>query len=240
MEDQIVRVKASGPLACFSRPEMKVERVSYDIITPSAARGIVDSILWKPQMRWRIESITVLSPIRFQALKRNEVQSTIPVTGASGVLGWMKKPEKYTPQVAGAGQGTDGTPRNTLALRDVAYIIEARPIVFEENDGNNTPRKYVEMFTRRLHKGQWYRTPCFGCREFVARVEPPTGDEIPLSETRDLGYMLYDILFDKKGKDNRPLFFRAHMHNGVVDTRPETAITDNAIRKELLSCSYKP
>ena len=217
---------------------MKVERVSYDIITPSAARGIVDSIIWKPQMRWRIESITVLAPIRFQALKRNEVQSTIPVTGASGVNAWMKDPQKYVPQAAGAGQGTDATPRNTLALRDVAYIIEASPIVFDSNDGNNTPRKYTEMFTRRLSKGQCYTRPCFGCREFVATVEPPTGDEIPLAETRDLGFMLYDILFDKSGKNNRPLFFRAQMNNGVVDTRPEIAVHDDALRKELLSCSY--
>ena len=234
MSRPIVRAKVSGELACISRPEMKVERCSYDVLTPSAARGILDSIMWRPQMRWHVRRIEVLKPIRFIALKRNEIQSKV---APKNVAAWMADPTSYRPQPAGAGSA-DATPRNTLALSDVAYIIEAEPIVFD-TAGDNTPAKYMAMFNRRLGKGQCHFRPCLGCREFAARFEPPQGHERPIEETRDLGLMLYDIIFDPLGKANRPVFFRAKLENGVLDTRAEAVLPDEKLRKELLSCSYK-
>lgn len=228
-----VRVRVSGPLACFSRPETKVERVSYECLTPSAARGILDAILWKPEMRWIVRRVEVLKPIRFQALKRNEVQSKI---SPRNVEKWMKDPAEYQPFEAGAGSA-EGTPRNTLALRDVAYIIQAEPHVFNTS-GDNTPTKYMAMFNRRVEKGQAHVQPCFGCREFAAHFETPSPGEIPLAETRDLGLMLYDIIFDSEGKNNRPVFFHARLDKGVLDCSPDK-VPDTQQRKEVFACSYK-
>lgn len=237
MSSPFVRVKVGGEFACFSRPEMKVERVSYEVMTPSAARGILDSIIWKPEMRWHIRRIEVLKPIRFQALKRNEIQSKIAVRGADGIHAWMRNPASYKPQPAGAGSG-DATPRNTLALRDVAYIIEAEPVIFDDS-GDNTPTKYVEMLLRRVAKGQCHTVPSLGCREFAAWFEPvETGDQ-PIEESRDLGLMLYDIVFDSQGKNNRAIFFHGRLEGGVLNTMAQTAISDNQLRKEVLSCSYR-
>lgn len=230
-----VEVKVSGEYACFSRPEMKVERVSYEVPTPSAARGMLDAILWKPEMRWHVLRIDVLKPIRFIALKRNEVQSKIPMRG--GALTWMKDSSKFVPQTAGAGSD-DATPRNTLALRDVSYIIRAAPLVFDRS-GDNTPKKYVEMFRRRVEKGQCHSVPCLGCREFAARFEPPEGGETPIDETLDLGMMLYDIVFNPDEKSWRPVFFPARMERGTVVTDAEKALADAKVRREVLSCSYR-
>lgn len=237
MPKPTVRVKVSGEFACFSRPEMKVERVSYEVITPSAARGILDAIMWKPEMRWHIWQIEVLKPIRFQALKRNEIQSKIAVKGKDGVKAWMNDPAKYQPQSAGAGS-KDGTPRNTLALRDVSYIIEAEPIIFDYS-GDNTQTKYVEMFQRRVKKGQCHVVPCLGCREFAAHFEPAADDDQPIADSRDLGLMLYDIVFDPSGESNKPVFFHARLDEGVVNTRAEEVLVNEEQRKEVLSCSYR-
>lgn len=239
MDSHVVRVKVSGEYACFSRPEAKVERFSYDVPTPSAARGILDAILWKPEMRWHVLKVEVLKPIRFQAMKRNELQSKVQVSGKNGVKAWMANPATYKPQAAGAGS-EDATPRNTMALRDVAYIIHATPIVFHSNGGENSPKKYCEMFHRRVEKGQCFHTPALGCREFVAHFEPPSGDECPINETRDLGLMLYDIIFDDAGKKNRPVFFQAAINCGVVFTDAAVVLMDEGERKEVLSCSFKP
>lgn len=237
MSNPFVRVKVSGEFACFSRPEMKVERVSYEVMTPSAARGILDAIIWKPEMRWHIRSIEVLKPIRFQALKRNEIQSKIAIRGPAGVQAWMRNPAIYKPQPAGAGS-EDATPRNTLALRDVSYVIEAEPVVFDKS-GVNTPVKYVEMLHRRVSKGQCHSVPSLGCREFVARFEPVEAGDRPIEETRDLGLMLYDIIFDPEGRNNRAVFFHAKLENGVLNTMAHTVISDDQLRKEVLSCSYR-
>src|SRR5580700_499129 len=145
-----VRVKVSGELACWTRPENKVERVTYDCMTPSAARNILDAICWKPEMRWVVLRILVLKPIRFQSLRRMEVRSRVsPIT----VSKWMHRPSCFRPLLAGAGEHTDGTLRNTLALRDVSYIIEAHPHVFAES-AEDSPEKYAAMLNRRVRKGQ--------------------------------------------------------------------------------------
>jgi CRISPR-associated protein Cas5d len=240
MNDATVKLRVSGDYACFTRPETKVERLSYDVPTPSAARGILDAILWRPEMRWHIVKIAVLKPIRFQALKRNEVQSKLPVKGKTGVKAWMENPSAYRPQAAGAGSD-DATPRNTLALRDVAYLIEAEPVVFDcgSSSDPNTPRKYKEMFDRRVLKGQCFHTPALGCREFAAAFEMPHEGEKPIEESRDLGMMLYDIVFGPSGEANRPIFFRARLESGILNTRAEDTFTDEALCREVLTCSFK-
>jgi CRISPR-associated protein Cas5d len=233
MHPHTVRIKVAGEFACFTRPEAKVERASYSMPTPSAARNILDAICWKPEMRWIVTGISLLKPIKYGSVRRNEVQSKI---SPASVKRWMNDPSLFEPLVAGAGAGTDGTPRNTLLLRDVAYLIEAYPIVFDTR-GDNTPQKYSSMLMRRAAKGQCYQQPSLGCREFAARFEPADGAEKPVPVNEDLGRMLYDIVFRPEG--NRPVFFSARLENGWLDTRPEVVLAEAAQREEVLKCSYR-
>jgi len=244
-----VRLYVAGDFAMFTRPEAKVERNSYPLPTPSAARNILDSILWKPEFRWIVSRILLVRHPRAAAdsdaalpatiaLKRNELQSKIAPRTVSG---WMQNPASYEPQSAGAGQGTDGTPRMTTALKNVAYVIEAYPLVFTPvgADGQiNTPQKYVEMFMRRAEKGQCRSQPYLGCREFAAEFRPATDADTPLDVTENLGRMLYDIVFSSPA-GKRPVFFEAVLKHGALNTRPEEVLQDAAIRAEVLACSYK-
>ncbi|MFN0167512.1 MAG: type I-C CRISPR-associated protein Cas5c [Bryobacteraceae bacterium] len=227
-----VRVKVYGDFACWTRPENKVERVSYECMTPSAARNILDAICWKPEMRWVVTAVTVLRPILFQALRRNEVQSKI---SPGSVKKWMANPESFAPMVAGAGS-EEVTQRSTLALRKPAYIIEAYPHVYE-GGGENTPTKYVSMLNRRVEKGQCFHRPALGCREFAAQFEPPGPEDQAQPVNVPLGMMLYDVIFRAEG--NRAVFFRAELKNGVLDTDPERVIADETLRKEVMACSYR-
>jgi len=191
------RLKVWGRNACFTRPEMKVERVSYDIMTPSAARGVLEAILWKPAIRWKVMQIDVLNPIKWESVRRNEVGAVMSPR-ASGLF-----IEEQRQQRAG------------LFLRDVAYTIHA---YFEKTDKageEDTVIKFQEMFLRRAERGQCYHRPYLGCREFAADFEVFTnGKPIPepISETRDLGWILYDMDFN--GKEPMPRFFRANLDNG--------------------------
>ena len=247
-----VRVRVSGEFACFTRPEAKVERFSYPVMTPSAARNILDAICWRPQMRWIVTGITVLKPIRYISVLRNEVQhkATIETTTSNdgekerkqsislkAIKQWMAEPSTFRPLVAGAGNGTDGTPRNTTLLRDVAYWIDAYPHVFDTS-GDNTPVKYVEMMRRRVERGQCFQRPYLGCREFAAEFGPPHEEDRPIQDSMEIGRMLYDIAFLADG--NRAAFFEAHLENGVMETRPEMALPDEGRRQEVLECSYRP
>ena len=228
-----VRIKVSGEFACFTAPTEKVERVSYPFITPSAARNMLDSICWRKEMRWVVTCISVMKPIRYVSLRRNEVQSKI---SPAAVKSWMADPEKYEPLAAGAGAGRDGTQRNSVVLRDVEYVIEAYPLVFNET-GDNTPMKYRAMMERRAEKGQCFQRPALGCREFAAHFSLADESETPAPITEDFGRMLYDIVFRPSG--NRAIFFDARLVDGVMDTRPEVAVQDEALRKEVLQCSYR-
>lgn len=234
MPSPSVRLRVSGDYACFTRPETKVERFSYPVMTPSAARNILDAICWRPQMRWIVTRITVLKPIRFVSVLRNEVQSKL---SPAAVKKWMRDPSAFAPLIAGAGQDTDGTPRNTTLLRDVAYWIDAWPHVFDTSNGNN-PVKYVEMMNRRIERGQCFQRPYLGCREFAADFGPPLPEDQPIPDSMEIGRMLYDVAFLPGG--NRASFFQAAMENGVVETSPEIVLRDDARRKEVLACSYKP
>lgn len=204
-----VAVKVWGDYACFTRPEMKAERVSYDVMTPSAARGVLEAIHWKPALRWVVDKIHVLSEIRFDNIRRNEVAGKIP---ARNVESAMKGKEVELCQYA----SEDRQQRAALVLRDPAYVIEAHFVLTDQVGPTDTPQKHYNMAVRRMRQGQCYHRPYLGCREFPAQFELVEG-EMPVSchrGERDLGWMLLDIDY----ADNMtPRFFRAVMHDGVID-----------------------
>jgi len=209
------RLKVWGRNACFTRPEMKVERVSYDVMTPSAARGILEAILWKPAIRWQVERIDVLTPIRWESVRRNEVGSVM------------------SPRSAGIFVEEQRQQRAGLFLRDVDYTIHARFEMTEKSGPADNVTKFEQMFIRRASNGQCFHRPYLGCREFAADFEliplhSPLPDPVP--EGRDLGWMLYDIDHDNSADDGnihyctgkcRPVFFRAKLENGVVRVPPD-------------------
>ena len=208
------RVKVWGENACFTRPEMKVERVSYDVMTPSAARGVLEAILWKPAISWVVTRIDVLKPIRWESVRRNEVGAVTSIDTAmtamkngKGFLGFFVEEERQ--QRAG------------LFLRDVAYTVHAHFQLTQKAGSEDNVVKFEEMLKRRIEKGQCFHRPYLGCREFAASFEWLPEDvalPTPIAETRDLGWMLHDI--DFSGADPMPRFFRAELKDGTVDVPP--------------------
>ncbi len=204
-------LELSGEFACFTRPELRVERVSYDVMTPSAARSVFEAILWKSSIRWKVKRIEVLRPIRWISVRRNEVASKVSVRNAQ------------TAMDAGKGSLTlfveeDRQQRAGLFLRDVAYRIHAE-LLAVGGDALSNSAKYREMFQRRAEKGQCVNQPYLGCREFAARfrlVDQPADEAPAIDETRDLGWMFYDMDFTEVD-DPQPRFFRADMQRGVID-----------------------
>lgn len=223
-------LEVSGPYACFTRPEMKVERVSYDVITPSAARAIFDAILWKPAIVWRMKKIEVLAPVRWISVRRNEV-------------GKVASPRSEGIFIEDSRQQRAG-----LFLRDVKYRLyaefefippekrgketnpvpewlvdkeEAAELKMPDVRSDETEAKYAAMFERRAKKGQCFNHPYLGCREFSCAfrlVDPVTEPSVPIADTRELGWMLYDLDFSDPA-DIKPQFFNARMENGVIDLR---------------------
>lgn len=219
-------LEVRGEFACFTRPEMKVERVSYDLITPSAARAIFEAIFWKPAIHWAVRRIEVLNPIQWTSVRRNEVGAVMG--GKEGLF-----VEDHRQQRAG------------LFLRDVAYRLHAdlvfiapgkrpaspRPLPESLDDPeervirgrDENPGKYQAMFERRARKGQCFNQPYLGCREFSASsvrlVEDMSQGPAPILETRDLGFMLYDLDFAAESSP-APAFFRAKLEKGVVEVPP--------------------
>lgn len=207
-----LKVKVWGDYACFTRPEMKVERVTYDVMTPSAARGILEAIHWKPAIQWVVDRIHVLNEIRFDNIRRNEVGSKIPVANVKAAM-------KGEAVVLGQSASDDRQQRATLLLRDVAYIIEAHFVLTDQAGPEDTPEKHYNMALRRLRQGQCFHRPYLGCREFPAQFELIEGP-VPVSclkGERDLGWMLLDIDFPS---GMTPRFFRAVMRDGVIDVPP--------------------
>ncbi len=202
-----LRLRTRGPLACFTRPELKVERVSYPVMTPSAARGLLEAVMWKPAISWHIERIHVLAPIRFTSFRRNEVNTKVSAPSHAVV--------RNGGTVANYFADRDRAQRNTVALRDVDYLIEAYFIMTEKSGDDDNMAKFVAMFNRRVERGQHFHQPYLGCREFAAEVMPVVGSPGSIDESRDLGRILWDI--DYSGKRNRPLFFEARLENGVVE-----------------------
>ncbi len=207
MRSPTQRLRARGPLACFTRPELKVERVSYQVMTPSAARGLLEAVLWKPALRWHIERIRVLRPIEFTAFRRNEVSTRATGPPAAVVRDGGPAPRYFADD--------DRAQRNTVALRDVDYVIEAHIELTDRVGPDDNMTKFVDMFQRRVRKGQHFHQPYFGCREFVADVLPPDDAPEPIAESRDLGIMLWDVDYSKKA--NRPIFFAARLERGVLE-----------------------
>ena len=206
-----VRLKVSGDRACFTRPEMKVERVSYDVMTPSAARGILEAIHWKPAITWVIDAIHVLRPIRFHTLRRNEVGHKAPV---GKIKTAMNRGNLEGLQIL---VDEDRQQRAATILTDVAYVIEAHFVLTSKAGPDDNAGKHLDTFNRRAARGQCFHQPCLGTREFDARFEliapdaplPPT-----IAEDRDLGFMLYDIDHQAPGRPS--LFFRARLEQGVL------------------------
>lgn len=204
-------LEVSGDYACFSRPEMKVERVSYDVITPSAARAVFEAILWKPEIRWQIRQIEVLKPIRWLNLRRNEVGSKVPV-------GSVKSAMNGNDSTLALYADEDRQQRAGLFLRDVAYRLHAEMLVLPTAIATNPAIKYQEMFERRARKGQCINQPYLGCREFACAfrlIEAMEGEPAPLPLDQDFGFMLHDLDFSDR-TNPQPRFFRAQMSQGRV------------------------
>jgi len=208
-----VKLRVWGDYACFTRPEMKAERVSYDVMTPSAARGILEAIHWKPALAWRIDRIHVMKPIRFDSIRRNEVTGKI---SERNIKTAMNGGDIDLHQYAAAQN--ERQQRAALLLRDVEYVIEAHFELTEKAGESDNPGKHCDIFSRRAREGQCHMRPYFGCREFPVSFELVERD-IPKSTLKgemDLGWMLWDIDF---AKDMQPIFFRPTMIDGVIDTR---------------------
>lgn len=199
-------IRVRGPLAVFTEPAFKVERVSYPVITPSAARGLLEAILWKPAIRWTIDRILVLNSIRFTAFRRNEVNSKAPIPTAATIADGGDFRAYFADD--------DRTQRNTIALRDVDYVIDAHIELTDRAGPEDNLTKFVEMFRRRVEKGQHFHQPYLGCREFPADVLAADGAPEPLGESRDLGRMLWDVVYAPGG--SRPVFFEAKLERGIL------------------------
>lgn len=208
-----ITIRVRGDYALFTRPEMKVERVSYDVITPSAARGIIEAIYWKPAIRWVIDKIHVLNEIEFTNIRRNEVSEKISDNEIRRRMNGAQEPF-YLAATEARQQ------RAALVLKNVDYVIEAHfELVPEKAGTEDTVEKHYNIAIRRLRKGQHFYQPCLGTREFGARVEiieDGTIPKSPLSGNRDLGWMLYDLDFTD-AKDIKPQFFKAMMREGVIN-----------------------
>lgn len=208
-----IKLKVWGERACFTRPEMKAERVSYDVITPSAARGILEAIHWKPAIRWHIDRILVLKPIRFESIRRNEVGNKISAASVKKAMnaGSTDGLVNYVDQ--------ERQQRAATVLKDVAYVIEAHFELTDSANPSETEGKHLDIFNRRARTGQFFHAPCLGVREFPANFELIEDESCPdaepcLSGERDLGWMLHDIDF---ANENTPYFFRAVMREGWID-----------------------
>jgi CRISPR-associated protein Cas5d len=210
------RVRIRGGWACFTRPELKTERMSYHVITPSAVRGVIEAVLWKPAIQWRVHRIAVLNrPVeaalrdafRFHSLKRNEVNGVLPIANARKMMRGQEAPNYFADD--------DRAQRNSVILRDVDYAVDVSFQMTERAGPEDNLLKFDEMFRRRLSKGQYHMAPYLGCREFPATVTPYVdGDPEPISEDFDLGLMLHDIHY---GQPNIPFFFHATMNQGVIE-----------------------
>jgi CRISPR-associated protein Cas5d len=207
-----LEVKVWGEYACFTRPEMKVERVSYPVMTPSAARGLLEAIFWQPEIAWQIREIWVLHAIRYVSMVRNEVNHRAALAGSGG---WARIGGSYC-----ADDAANRAQRHTLALRDVAYLITA-DLVLASHATTEPIAKYRDQFRRRVHRGQCYHRPYFGCREFTASFGPPDGRERPIDLTEDLGWMLFDLDYrpDNAGRST-PRFFAGRLEHGILCIPP--------------------
>ncbi len=214
-----VTLRVWGNYACFTRPEMKIERVSYDVMTPSSARAILESIHWKPAIRWVIDEIYVVKPIKFQTILRNEVSKDKIISEQS-----IKKSMKNMADSFYIDTNKSRQQKNSMILKDVEYVINAHFEMTKYAGKTDDEKKHYNIFLRRARNGECFYQPYLGCREFSCNFELlESSDHInAINETRDLGWMLYDIDF-VKGNDSykkvdqyNPIFFRAELINGKI------------------------
>lgn len=209
-----LEVKVWGDLACYTRPEHKVERVSYEVMTPSAARGVLEAIFWKPEMHWEVREIRVLNPIKYSSYMRNEVKGEIggAIMNERTMKRWEREGGNYY-------INDDRTQRHTLALRDVAYVIVADVVV--EPGVSEDAAKYRDQFRDRVAKGQCFRRPYLGLREFAAFFDKAGPQDRPIPLDKVLGTMLFDLLYEpgKSGQGN-PCWFEATLAQGVLVVPP--------------------
>lgn len=208
-----ITIRVRGPYALFTRPEMKVERVSYDVITPSAARGIIEAIYWKPAIRWVIDKIHVLNEIEFTNIRRNEVSDKVSTDKALQLM-------KGSNESFFLAATEKRQQRASMVLKDVDYVIQAHfEMVAEKAGPEDTEEKHYNIALRRLRKGQYFHAPCLGTREFSAQVDLIEDEDLPVSQLqgiRELGWMLYDLDFSDP-QDIKPCFFKATLVDGVLD-----------------------
>ncbi len=207
---QGIQVEVWGDYALFTRPELKVERVSYEVPTPSAARGLIESIYWHPGLRWHIDRIHVMNPIAFTNIRRNEVKDKITASNVRAAMtGGDKSLAIYT--------GESIQQRASMVLTDVRYVIDAHFTLTDKAVPADNEGKFIDIARRRLGRGQCYHQPCFGCREFPAHFRAWPGGPIPtIPESRPLGLMLYDMDYSNP-RDIQPIFFMAELTNGVLE-----------------------
>lgn len=203
-----VKLRVWGEYACFTRPELKSERVSYDVMTPSAARAILEAIHWKPAIRWVVDAIHVMKPIRFESIRRNEVEGKIPARNMKTAMnGGQIDLHQYAAE--------ERQQRASMVLRDVEYVIEAHFTLTDKAGDSDNEGKHTDIFKRRARDGQCHMRPYFGCREFPVYFELLENDipETPFKGEQDLGWMLWDIDFDK---GMQPIFYRPSMKDGII------------------------
>ena len=210
-----VKLRVWGDFALFTRPEMKTERCSYDVITPSAARGILDAIYWHPGLRWIIDKIYVKKPIRFTSVRRNEVKSKILASSLLQAYNGGSKPLYISTK-------EDIVQRASVLLCDVEYVLEAHFEITDRANATDNPGKFKDIVMRRLRKGECFHMPYLGCREFPAQFCLCEEEEVRTAyeevEEKDLGFMLFDMDYSEQG-NIRPMFFRAIMRRGIIDLR---------------------
>jgi CRISPR-associated protein Cas5d len=200
------RIRIRGPLACFTRPEFSTERLSYEVITPSAARGVLEAVLWKPAILWRIHAVHLLNEIKWTEFRRNEVNKRVSTSDAASAANGRTELRDYFAD-------EDRAQRNTVALKDVDYVVDASIAMTERAGAEDNLLKFQAIFERRLRGGQHVYQPYLGCREFPAYVEAVDAIPATIDETRELGWMLHDLDY---GADRRPRFFQARLDKGVM------------------------
>ena len=216
-----VALEVWGDYALFTRPEMSVERVTYDVITPSAARGLVESIYWLPGLRVVIDRIHVLNPIEYTSVRRNQLKDNALASSMKTAITNSVKSEKIV--LPSINRAESIQQRASLILTNVRYVLEFHFEMTQKAASGDNPGKFADIFRRRIAKGQYYSQPYFGTREFAANFRPwPAGEKIHgyYSDVqpgeRDLGFMLFDM--DYSDRENiTPMFFRARMIDGTID-----------------------
>jgi CRISPR-associated protein Cas5d len=206
--DRTLGLRVSGDFACFTRPEFKVERVSYPVMTPSAARGVLEAVLWRPAIRWRIRRIVVVAPISYSSIRRNEV-GRIASRVSPGVINKGGSFPNFFIE-------DHRQQRHMVVLRNVDYIIHAEIELTQKAGPGDNLTKFREMFSRRVERGQCFHHPYLGCREFVADIRDPAESPRPaIDVSMDLGLMLWDFHYERG--INRPIFFSAKLERGVLN-----------------------